>query len=253
MKTSLLALLLLVTLLAVSAVPAHAVAPSHGVAQAPTPVLNTPDFPDVFSGRRPLDPCAGVRPIEFIALPGTLFKIEGMRRVGGVLIYRVSSNDYPYPTKTGYWVDSRFLRLVGPTAPERERHLPPLAEVQQRLLATLGKPYVWGGNVPEGVGLVGELYPRGETLAGVDCSGLLYQATDGSTPRNTSSLIEFGTAVPVAGLSAEKIAQKIQPLDLIVWKGHVMVVLDRERIIQSTMGCQGGGGVKVSPLAETLH
>jgi hypothetical protein len=232
-----------------SAALAH---PRYAVAEVATPVLNTPAFGKFFGGSIRLDPCQGVRPIEFIALPGTLFRIEGAQRDGKVTVYRVTTNDYPYPNKTGYFVDARFLKSVDAPVPERERRLPGLAEVQQGLLASLGKPYVWGGNLRDGVALLEELYPRSESLAGVDCSGLLYEATDGYTPRNSAALTSFGAPVPIGRLSAEEIADKLRPLDLIVWKGHVMVVLDRDRIIQSTMGCQGGGGVTLSPLRETL-
>jgi len=150
-------------------------------------------------------------------------------------------------------VDSRFVRVAEGSTPERVAKLPGLAEIQEGLLASLGKTYVWGGNLREGVDLLGQLYPKGDLLAGVDCSGLLYQATDGFTPRNSSALIGYGAAVPVAGLSAREIARKLEPLDLIVWKGHVMIVLDRESIIQSTMGCPGVGGVSISPIRETLE
>jgi hypothetical protein len=228
--------------------------PRYATAISPTPVLNTPQFTRFFSGKVKLDPCAGVRPIEFVALTGTLFRIEGERQDHGVTIYRVTSADYPYPAKSGYFVDARFLKEVAGEPHERMRTLPELSVVQQRLLAAVGKPYVWGGNVKDGVPLLRELYPQGDPLAGVDCSGLLYQATDGFTPRNTLALISFGQAVRVAGLSADQIAQRLKPLDLIAWKGHVMIVLDDSSIIQSTMGCKGGEmGVHLSEIRETLR
>ena len=250
MKNILFALLLATSPVAAHSAPAP---PRFAVAEGPTPVLNTPAFAEVFGGDLKLDPCQGVRPVEFVALPGTLFRIEGSQQKDGVTVYRVTSNDYPYPSKTGYFVDARFVKLVDAATPERTRVLPGLAEVQRALLEALGRPYVWGGNLKDGVALIGKLYPRGETLAGVDCSGLLYEATDGYTARNSSHLTAFGAPVPVAGLTPEGIAQRLRPLDLIVYKGHVMVVLDRDRIIQSTMGCQGGGGVTVSPLIDTLR
>jgi len=228
--------------------------PRYAVATTATPVLNTPSFHRFFSGTIKLDPCQGVRPIEFVALAGTLFRIEGVVKDREVTIYRVSTNDYPYPTRTGYFVDARFLKEVAGAPQERPRTLPELAEVQKRLMGALGKPYVWGGNLQDGVPLLRELYPQADPLAGVDCSGLLYQATGGFTPRNTPALTSFGSAVPVAGLTAQQIARKLQPLDLLVWKGHVMVVLDRDSIIQSTMGCQGGiNGVHLGPIEETLR
>ena len=54
--------------------------PRYAVAITTTPVLNTPAFRQVFGGKLRLDPCKGVRPIEFVALTGTLFRIEASRR-----------------------------------------------------------------------------------------------------------------------------------------------------------------------------
>lgn len=244
----LLVLVLLPAALALAEPPAR-----YAVATTPTPVLNTPDFSRVFGGGLRLDPCKRVRPIEFVALPGTLFRVEGEQQHKGVTVYRVSTSDYPHHAKTGYFVDARFVTAVTGAPKERPRTLPELSVVQQRLMAALGKPYVWGGNVKDGVPLLKELYPQADPLAGVDCSGLLYEATDGFTPRNTSALTAFGDRVPVAGLTPERLAQKLQPLDLIVWKGHVMVVLDDDSIIQSTMGCRGDGGVHATPIRETLR
>ncbi|MCM0080090.1 NlpC/P60 family protein [Geomonas sp. Red32] len=248
-----LALLLFSLLLLFAATLFAGEPPRYVVAISPAPVLKTPDFPKVFGGSNKLDPCQGVRPIEFVALPGTLFRVEGVQRVGGVVVYRVTTNDYPYPAKSGYFVDARFVAEPEGTPVERPRALPPLAEVQKRLMAALGKPYVWGGNVRDGIPLLKELYPKGDPLAGVDCSGLLYQATGGFTPRNTSALTSFGKGVPVAGLTVDEIADRLEPLDLIVWKGHVMVVLDGDSVIQSTMGCRGVGGVHISGRRETIR
>jgi hypothetical protein len=226
--------------------------PRYATAISPVPVLNTPDFAKVFSGAIVLDPCKGVRPIEFVALTGTLFKIEGEEQRDGVTVYRVTTNDYRYPSKKGYFIDARFVKPVEGEPQERQRSLPGQAEIQQRLRSAVGKPYVWGGNVKDGLPLLKELYPQADPLAGVDCSGLLYEATNGYTRRNTSALTSYGDAVSVGGLSVDAIAQRLEPLDLIVWKGHVMIVLDHDTIIQSTMGCQGVGGVHLSPLKDAL-
>ncbi|HBA87087.1 MAG TPA: glycoside hydrolase [Geobacter sp.] len=229
--------------------------PGFVVAISATPVLNTPAFRQMFSGAVKLDPCKGVRPIEFVALPGTLFAVYEKLEKDGVTVYRVATEDYPYSSQTGFFIDARFVReWKGGVLLQRKRHLPQLAEIQKRLLSALGKPYVWGGNVKDGVPLLRRYYPQGDPLAGVDCSGLLYEATDGFTTRNTSALITYGEPVQVAGLSVDAIAQKLKPLDLLVWDGHVMIVLDSDSIIQSTMGCGGGkSGVTMTPVREALR
>ena len=91
-------------------------------------------------------------------------------------------------------------------------------------------------------------------LAGLDCSGLLYEATGGWTPRNTSALVSFGKPVDINGLSADSIAGKIRPLDLIVWQGHLIIVLDHGEVIESRLYCDGRkNGVIIKPLKERLH
>lgn len=254
MKTTV--ILLLLFLLGVCSLPAEPLLAAEPVrwalALGPTPVLNTPDFEAYFGGGRRLDHCNGVRPVEFVALPGTRFRIEGEERRHGHAVYRVTTRDYPYRSDSGYYVDARFVKLVeGGT--DRISRLPARDEIERRMVALAGKPYVWGGNVGEGVPLLEKLYPGADTLAGVDCSGLLYQATDGFTPRNSSALVYFGEPVQGAGLGAEELAARLKPLDLLVWKGHVMIVIGGNRVIESRMGCQGGSGVQIEDLKGALR
>ncbi len=240
----------------------------YAVAILPAPVLNTPDFPGVFGGRDGTivhtDRQGQIRALEFIALPGTAFTVQGTLRKGNSLVYRVTTDDYPHRATTGYFVESRFVRITDEAPPPRARKLPSRDEIIARLLAARGSRYVWGGNVRAGVPAMLDLFPpagklSGETerrwlLRGLDCSGLLYEATDGVTPRNTSALTSYGRGVPIAGLTAEEIRQRLEPLDLIVWKGHVIIVLDRERTIESRLGPVPGkrDGVAVRPLREVL-
>ena len=88
----------------------------------------------------------------------------------------------------------------------------------------------------------------------MDCSGLLYEATGGYTPRNTGALINYGSAVHIAGMNSAGIIDKVAPLDLIVWNGHVMIILDRQRVIESRLDCTGkNGGVQIRPLHVLLN
>ena len=94
-------------------------------------------------------------------------------------------------------------------------------------------------------------------LKGLDCSGLLYQATNGFTPRNTSTLISFGEPVPVATLDPHQIIQVLKTLDILVWKGHVIIIIDKERAIESRLDYDtkregNQGGVRIRPLIEVL-
>ena len=74
------------------------------------------------------------------------------------------------------------------------------------------------------------------TFQGLDCSGLLYLATDGCTPRNTSQLVTFGKSLSIKGKSPLEIQKLVKPLDIIVWKGHVIIVLNPEQTIESRAG-----------------
>ena len=241
--------------------------PPFAVAVGPVPVFNAPDLRALFGGSDgrtlAVDRCGQLRALEFVALPGTVFTILEKLPVGEETVYRVTTADYPYPAPNGFYIDGRLVSLQETRPPERARLLPSRDEIVARLERMAGRPYVWGGNIPEGMAELLRLYPPttpiGQVdrqrwqLEGVDCSGLLYAATDGFTPRNTSSLVGYGSPVSVAGHSAQGIASRLVPLDLIVWPGHVLVVLDRERVIESRLDCgHAERGVVVSPLAERL-
>ena len=243
-------------------------APRYAVAQFLTPVLNTPDMAAVFGGRdgRTLqaDECGQLRAMEFVALPGTVFTIQEETVKGPLHIFKVTTAEYPYQSKKGYFVDSRFVTEVEQKPAERPRSLSPRETVIGNLLAATGSRYVWGGNCRSGVTQMLSFYPPAGSaplapdtrdlwqLRGVDCSGLLYEATGGFTPRNTSALLSYGKGVTIAGLSLEQIMERVEPLDLIVWQGHVIIILDRERTIESRLDCGSNKGVVVRPLRQTL-
>jgi len=264
-KATLSALILILAAAATS--PATSMCPHYAVAVFPSPMLNTPDFASVFGGRDGktlrLDRSGLIREVEFVAIPGTLFRIEECFERGSHFIYRVTTDEYPYTAKTGYFVDSRFVKTSDIPPSPRSRRLPTKEKIIEDLLAARGSRYVWGGNVRRGISQLLTFYPPATDslpattldvwqLRGVDCSGLLYEATGGYTPRNTPSLISYGGPVAIKGLDAARIASRLEPLDLIVWSGHVMIVLDRRRVIESRLDSKGGDGVVVHPLREAL-
>lgn len=243
-----------------------AAAAEYGVARTSTPVLNTPDLKGVFGGgdgqSLKADRCGQLRELEHIALPGTVFTILKKQGSGAAGIYQVETDDYPTPANVRLYVDSRFLALEHTLPAPRRPQLPPREEVLSALRGAVGTPYVWGGNVQGGVPELAELFYNGYrgddvkrlTLAGLDCSGLLYQATGGWTPRNSSRLISFGRGVAISGKQAPEIAALLQPLDLLVWNGHVIIVLDRQSAIESRLQCgkPGNGGVVITPLPQRV-
>ncbi|MBI2353808.1 MAG: peptidoglycan endopeptidase [Deltaproteobacteria bacterium] len=246
----------------------QAEAASFGIARGATPVLNSPAFGAVFGARDgatlKTDRCGQVRELEFIALPGTPFRLLAEIRGNDSVVYRVETDDYPTPAGGALYVASRFIEPMETQPPARARKAPAAADITSELKAAVGSPYVWGGNIREGISDPAGLFHR-ETipagrrermiLAGVDCSGLLYQASGGWTPRNTAQLVAFGNGVPIAGKNAYELVALLEPLDLIVWNGHVIVVLDRETVIESRLECgkAGNGGVRTTPLFKRLE
>jgi len=239
----------------------------YGIARSAAPVLNTAAISTVIGGTdgRTLkhDRCGQVRELEYIALPGTVFRILDEVKRNGAEVYRVETEEYPAPAGKALFVDSRFIALHSDQPLRRQPILPQRDRVIETLKTAVGSPYVWGGNVRQGIPELLEMFYRGELstsaakqliLAGLDCSGLLYEATDGWTPRNTSELVSFGRGVPVADKAAAKLAGVLQPLDLIVWNGHVIIVLDNDTTIESRLECgkPGNGGVVVTPLRQRL-
>ena len=213
------------------------------IAKKPAPLLNTPDFKQEFgSASLPLDSQGLLRPLEMIALPGTVFKmIIKINRY----TFEVTTGDYPHGP---VYIDSRFTTSSLEKLPERKKSLPPRETILSRLRNSLGLPYVWGGNWGRGISEIRSLYSPTIpaklepiwTLSGLDCSGLLYEATDGYTPRNTSELLTFGELIPSI--------DALKELDMIVWSGHVMILLSSTILIESLYG----KGVILTPLKKRL-
>ena len=243
----------------------------YAIAELPTPVLNTPDFSFVFGYKDGktlhLDDDGLIREVEFIALPKTIFTIEKTIMQGVTTLYQITTEDYPYPTQKGYFIDSRFVQTTDHKLPRLKKALPDKQVIISLLLSAEGSRYIWGGNVKAGIPQLLSFYPPHSPshpdvkdqwmLKGVDCSGLLYEATNGYTPRNTSSLITFGNPVRIANVPSDQIINAVEPLDLLVWEGHVIIVLDRDRAIESRLDydqqLEGNqGGVKIRALKEVL-
>jgi cell wall-associated NlpC family hydrolase len=212
-----------------------------------TPVLNTSDFYSVFGGKSgdkvKLDEEGLIHEMEFIAYPNTVFEIIESIPEGFHFIYNVTTKDYQYKSSKLY-IDSRFVKVTNKKPEDRKVLLPSKDDIINNLQSLVGYPYMWGGNYADGIIKMLDYYrPKINIpedvkslwiMKGVDCSGLLYQVTGGYTPRNTSSLTTFGEAVEIEGKDINEIAELVLPLDLIVLKGHVIIVLDNETVIEST-------------------
>lgn len=218
-----------------------------------TPLLNTPNWDKVFDYPMPLDKQGLLRYLEMVLLPNTKVTVK---QAIGKFILQIETSDYP--NKGPFYTDERFL---GPLDNEiRTSLFPSRTQLLLRLKNFPKSRYLWGGNWAQGIPQIAEYYPipkeaDSETqdiwlCKGVDCSGLLYQVTDGFLPRNTSQLIHFGQTVFIAKRSAEEIAQILQPTDLIVWKGHVIIVEENQQVFESALHL---GGTARTPLLKRLQ
>ncbi len=231
------------------------------ITSGPTPLFNTPDLARCFGGEDgdtlPLDEQNLLRAIETVLPPQSRVKL--LKQIAASSIWRVRTEDYPY--KGNFYLDVRFVKIMTGTPERAVRPLPSRLKVVKTLKQLEKTRYIWGGSWPEGIPLLASLYPCKTPLCqkepliqdtwilkGVDCSGLLQYATKGWTPRNTSSLVRFGTAVEIEGLGPEQIVQALKPLDLICWIGHVVCALDQTSTIESILG----DGVVIRPSLERI-
>ena len=243
----------------------------YAVAKYPTPVLHYPlgkPFLDKSFGADPytglnLDDYQQIDELDFVALSGTVFSILDKVQTGWYTFYQVRTREFAVPSADQwYYIDSRFVDIKQSKPAERKVRLPSLSKIYQNLLSASGTVYVRWGNVPAGIQQLSDFYPstwqttdmqKGKKiLKWVDCSGLLYWSTDGYTPRNTSELVVYGTGIAIRGLSIDQIIEKVKPLDLITWAGHVMIILNKDFVIESRWFANDAGGTKIRPLKEVL-
>lgn len=227
-------------------------------AKFPTPLLSTPHFHDIFGGSSGCDLAVNEKgfllSVETVALPGT--KFEAIQPCS-TYIYEVRTKDYK--TKCQLFLDVRFVETALEKEPERIPHLPKPEQILKKMSSLEGLPYVWGGNYSEGIPQMLSFYPptkpldkKKETIwsfSGVDCSGLLYESSNGFTPRNTSELVSYGIEISSHKESNREIAEKIKPLDILVWKGHVIIAISSQETIES----KEGKGVIFSSLEDSLE
>ena len=214
----------------------------------PAPILNIPEFHLAFSSTIPRDSLGHPKHFEFVALAGQIFTVEEIYPRHHHSIYRISSPRYK---SRNLFLDSRFTRPASnetPGAPPEWSR----AELASKMERLLGTRYVWGGNWSLGVSRMLHYYPPQKaldkatlalwTLRGVDCSGLLYEVANGTTPRNTSELVHFGEPLSID-------TRELLPMDMVVWPGHVWFVLNKEHSIES----KSPFGVILRPLPERLE
>jgi cell wall-associated NlpC family hydrolase len=193
-----------------------------------------------------------VMQLETVLLPGTVVEAVTTKIDNGAQNALIEIKTSAYKSNTPLYVIPQCINEIQPTT---EKETPDISTILQKLKKQKGKPYFWGSNCPDPILELKKIVPtnflesieeENTPFQGFDCSGLLYWASNGITPRNTSDLLSFGNKVDVTGLSVEDIQKKIRPLDLIVWQGHVIIVIDRDTVIESTQG----KGVVTTPFSK---
>ncbi|MGM0597114.1 MAG: hypothetical protein ACQES9_08760 [Myxococcota bacterium] len=214
---------------------------TYGVSKTRTPVFNSPLALRKLSGKNYLNQNFLFTAVEFAAFPGTVFKLGKITKIDQVKMLQVETSEYA--CNNNCYLPLEFLQLYSTKPPERAVPLFPPDKILAKLQTIIktSARYCWGCNFPEGIPRLVELLklsPEKSELdhhrlqKGVDCSGLLYYATNGFTPRNTSQLIEFGRSLSISNLSVRQIKAMLKPLDLILWKGHVIIVLDQKHPVR---------------------
>jgi hypothetical protein len=218
----------------------------YAITSNPTPLFNTPNIAKCFGGNDgdslDLDEKNLNRNVETILFPGT--KIQLLRQIDQSHVWQVRAIEYNY--KGPFYADDRFFVQTSDLALERTPILPPASSLIQKLQELPHCRYIWGGNWPQGIDLLAQLYPSKTQLSqkdpliqdswklkGLDCTGLPYYLTNGFTPRNSSSLVDFGEPVNIQGKDVKGILHSLRPLDFIVWNGHLVWVIDRLWSIES--------------------
>ncbi|MBK9334145.1 MAG: hypothetical protein IPM96_17485 [Ignavibacteria bacterium] len=88
----------------------------YAIAVYDCPVLNTYKFKDVYGGKSgsalQKSKSGLVKPLEFVAYPGTAFEILDSIKYDGTLIYKVKTDEYPIILEgDNLYIDSRFVKL----------------------------------------------------------------------------------------------------------------------------------------------
>lgn len=181
--------------------------------------------------------------------------------------YEVRTRDFDvwYWNKDAYFLDSRFVENRESKPAEVIHKLPDMSSIFKTLLAAVDSQYIWWGSYYQWIPEINDLYSTpsdvelssGEQqykiLQWTDCSWLLWQATNGYTPRTTRTLLSFWSSVPISWDSVDQIIKKVKPLDLIVWAGHVIIILSDEYVIESIWKENFEGWVEIVSLKERLQ
>jgi hypothetical protein len=209
-----------------------------------TPGFSNYEFKNqLFKGHVPLNPKGHFDILEMTLVPMMQGIVLEEHTYCGLDVLKVQFTFY----KESLYVLKEHTKKVCKTY-QFER--PSKQTIIDRLKSCIGKYYLWGGNFPKKtVSLYSfcEKMPKDVRekrvidLDGIDCSGLIFYASNYTIPRNTAELNHFGEPL--------SLTEPLRPLDLILTKGHVRIVLDEKTVIQSRQN----RGVYLSQLSHEIR
>lgn len=201
-----------------------------------TPVFNIPEiykFLSDLDGDVKTDKKGLLPEVSFIAPPGREFEIIDEIEQSGYTILKVK----PVNSEKIYYADSRFLE--GAYGEYDNKGKLTKEEIIRNLKAMEGYPYEYGGAIANGVWKLESMYDiKGLNEKwkpkGLDCSGLIYQATNGAIPRSSSEIVKYGEGLDIEGKKLDDIIDMLEPLDIIGYPGHVLIVIDKNSVMESS-------------------
>lgn len=187
-----------------------------------------------------------IRELAIVLPKDSIVSIIWKKQIWDITYYIVRDREFDWwKSIHQYITDSRFIDIIETKEPEKDKSLPDKETILQNLKNALWSDYVRWWSYYEWIPLLKEYYKSDndnnlsqweinqKILKWVDCSWLLYQATNWYTPRNTANLINFWKSLDIKWKSIDEIIELVEPLDLIVWKWHVIIVLDKQHTIES--------------------
>lgn len=206
-----------------------------------------------------------IRETAVVLPPNTPITLMKKIQTWDFIYYQVRTREFDVwrGAKFGYFIDSRFIQKEDKKPEEIIPDLLTIEDIQKNLLAASGSVYVWGGSRYQGIPEIEKFFPSAVSLSTlerkrkllqwVDCSWLLYQATNGYTPRNTRQLLKFWEWISIEWLQVNEIIKRLKPLDLLVWDGHVVIVLDGGNTIESRGRGKNPWGVEIVSLKKRIE
>ena len=218
----------------------------YWITKSVAPIIYTSKFSDTFYWTWVwpiLDEYEQIDPVQSVLFSWTTVIIEDELYDRDNLIYKIQLNEIPWYFDS--YIDARFINTYSTQPPERNIILPSKEEIINNLKLQVWHQYIRWGVMPTWVPELSQYYnpiinlpyyvENKLILKWFDCSWLLHYSTNWFTPRNTGGLIVFWTWLHIAWLNSDDIMKLLKPLDIIVWKWHVMIVIDEENLIESRL------------------